>query len=76
MSEVLCTVEDTPSVNREYRIRHERTFGIEQQILKTKGQYPQKMEAIMGREKILENSLKKMSGRGVYYCGNGVFGLS
>jgi len=60
MSEVLCTVEDTPSVNREYRIRHELTFGSEQQIYKTKGQYPQKMEAIMGREKISKNSLKKI----------------
>jgi hypothetical protein len=62
MSKVLCAVEDTPSLDREYRIRHERTFGIEQRISKTKGQYPQKMAMIMGREKILENSLKKMSG--------------
>jgi len=60
MSEVLYAVEDTPSVKREYRIRHERTFGIEQQILKTKGQYPQKMKAIMGREKIWKNILKKI----------------
>jgi len=30
---------------------------------------------IMGREKILENSLKKMSGFGVYYCGNKVKNL-
>jgi hypothetical protein len=30
------------------------------------------MGVIMGREKILENSLKKMSGWGVYYCGNRV----
>ncbi len=72
MSEVLCAVEDTPSVKREYRIRYERTFGIEQRISKTKGQYPQKMGVIMGREKILENSLKKMSGWSVYYCGNKV----
>ena len=52
MSEVLCAVEDTPSVKREYRIRHELTFGIEQRISKTKGQYPQKIGVIMGREKI------------------------
>jgi len=60
MSEVLCAVEDTPSVKREYRIRHERAFGKEQKILKTKGQYPQKISVIMGREKIWKNSLKKI----------------
>jgi hypothetical protein len=60
MSEVLCAVEDTPSVKRKYRIRHKRTFSLEQKTLKTKGQYPSEDWVIMGREKILENSLKKI----------------